>query len=122
MSGAVAGRECETCYGQGDVPTDEGPVPCPDCGGAGTLPPPDTLVEWRLRAIERVHGSPGDGMGRDIDWLAFELRNARAALTELLALTDELEETAVRTRMRFVCNRALSLYDLTAVDKESSSK
>jgi hypothetical protein len=119
MSGSVAGRECETCYGQGDVPTDEGPVTCPDCGGAGTLPSPGTLVEWRLRAIERVHASRGDETGRDIHWLAFELRNARDALTELLTLADELEETTVSTRMRFVANRALSLYELTTVDKKN---
>jgi len=44
MSG-VGGERCETCYGGGEVPTDEGLVTCPDCGGSGTLASPATLVE-----------------------------------------------------------------------------
>jgi len=112
MSG-VAGEKCRTCYGEGSVPTDEGPVACPDCGGAGMLPHHDTLVEWRLREIERAHGSRDDDVAKDIKWLAFELRRSREALTELLALTEEVDEPAVLTRMRFIANRALGLYSVT---------
>jgi hypothetical protein len=121
MASAGAGQKCETCYGEGEIPTDDGPVPCPDCGGAGTLPRADTLIEWRLREIEQVHAPEGAETAKDLHWLAFELRRARAALTELLTLTDELEETAVRSRMRFVANQALSLYEVTADEDKGPS-
>jgi len=117
---AVAGEKCRTCYGEGNVPTDEGPVSCPDCGGAGTLPHHDTLVEWRLREIERAHSARDDSVARDIKWLAFELRRAREALTGILTLTDEADEPSdqQQQRMRFLANRALGLYGLTAVKDE----
>jgi len=108
----VAGEKCRTCYGEGNVPTDEGPVTCPDCGGAGSLPHHDTLVEWRLREIERAHGSRGDEVAKDIRWMVFELRRSREALTDLLALTGELDDSAILTRMRFIANRALGLYSV----------
>jgi len=122
MSG-VAGEQCKTCYGEGNVPTDEGPLPCSDCAGAGTLPHHDTLVEWRLRSIERAHATRDEGVATDIKWLAFELRRAREALTGLLALTDEVEETddvqSVPARMRFIANRALGLYDVTSAEAQA---
>jgi hypothetical protein len=83
------------------------------------LPHPYTLVEWRLREIEQVHGSQGTETAKAVKWLAFELRHAREALTELLALSDELDESPARSRMRFVANRALSLYDVTVVGSKS---
>lgn len=113
MPGAASGEKCQTCYGQGEVPTDDGPVPCPDCGGAGRLPHHDTLVEWRLREIEVVRGAGGSGESNDFKWLAFELRRARAALSELVALIDELDESPMRSRMLFVANGALALYDVS---------
>jgi len=59
------------------------------CGGEGALPARDTLVEWRLRAIERAY-LPGDSAtAQDVAWLAFELRRARQALTQMLALSQE---------------------------------
>jgi hypothetical protein len=79
------------------------------------LPHHDTLVEWRLREIERAHGSRDDGVARDIKWLAFELRRAREALTGVLALTDEVDEPSAPSRMRFIVNRALGLYGMTPV-------
>jgi len=79
------------------------------------LPHPYTLVEWRLREIEQRHGSQSSETAKAMQWLAFELRRAREALTELLALSDELDESPARSRMRFIANRALSLYDVTAV-------
>jgi hypothetical protein len=84
------------------------------------LPHHDTLVEWRLRSIERAHRTRDDGVANDIKWLAFELRRAREALTGLLALTDEVEETeepqGVPSRMRFIANRALGLYGVAPVE------
>jgi hypothetical protein len=113
MSGAASGEKCQTCFGEGDIPTDVGPASCPDCGGAGVLPDPYTLVEWRVREIEQVHGADASETANALRWLAFEVRRARAALTELLTLSDEIDESPARTRMRFIANRGLSLYDVT---------
>jgi hypothetical protein len=44
--------------------------------------------------------------------LAFELRRARSALTELQSLAGELDDSNLAIRMRFVANRALCVYDL----------
>jgi hypothetical protein len=104
------GERCETCYGSGEVPTDEGLVTCPDCGGSGTLASPATLVEWRVRAIERTLDGRNDETAQDLRWLAFEVRRNRTALTELLSLIADLDESSIRTRMLFVANGALSLY------------
>jgi hypothetical protein len=72
-------------------------------------------VEWRLREIERLHASRGGEVAKDIEWLAFELRRAREALTEMLTLTDEIADSEARVRMRFAATRALGLYELSAV-------
>ena len=90
---------------------------CPDCGGAGRLPHRDTLIEWRLREIEHVLVKRGGEAAKDIEWLAFELRRAREALTELLALTDEIADSEARVRMRFVASQTLGLYELSSVSE-----
>jgi len=113
-----AGKSCETCYGEGQVPTDAGLTTCPDCGGSGTLATPATLIEWRVREIEREVGARNDVTALDVRWLVFELRRARDALTELLALADDLDETPARTRMMFIANGALDLYQATPVETE----
>jgi len=111
MSANLEGRKCESCYGQGTLPTDQGPMPCPDCGGSGMLPHPDTHVEWRLREIERAFGVGATEAAQAVRWLAFELRRARAALTDVIALSEDLPESPELVRIRFGANRALSLYD-----------
>jgi len=122
MAGVIEGKRCETCYGEGLIATDDGPLDCPDCGGAGTLPRQDTLIEWRLREIERLRGlHEEDESARDVRWLAFELRRARSALSELQSLAGELEATTVSLRMRFVANRALQIYDLVTEQEGSDS-
>jgi hypothetical protein len=105
-------RTCRSCHGQGTLPAEVGPVPCPDCGGAGTLPTRDVLVEWRIAEIERVHGGGADEVSPHVRWLAFELRRARRALVQVIALSQELEDThPIAQRIRFVTNDALGLYE-----------
>jgi hypothetical protein len=104
-------RKCKTCYGEGSIPTDTGMVACPDCGGSGTLPSPDTRVEWRLRDIERAFGSGPLEAAQAVRWLASELRRARESLTEVLALSHDLGEGPEVTRLRFLANRALRMYE-----------
>jgi len=38
------------------------------------LPHPYTLVEWRLREVEQIHGSQGTETAKALHWIAFELR------------------------------------------------
>jgi hypothetical protein len=109
--GTLQGPACKSCYGKGEIPTDTGLVSCPDCGGSGSLPRPDTHVEWRLREVERTFGAGEGESAQAVRWLAFELRRARGALTEILTLSHEVAETPELVRLRFIANRALNLYD-----------
>ena len=103
---------CATCYGQGEVVTDQGPLTCRDCMGHGKLAGRIELFEWRLREIERAFGSGTQEEPQAVRWLAFELRRAREALTEILALSEDLPDVQERARLRFVANDALKLYDV----------
>jgi hypothetical protein len=110
MAKSSVSAECGNCDGTGDVPTDEGPVACPDCGGAGFLPSSNVLVEWRAREIERLYARGDRQLGQDIDWLIFELRRARSALTNLIALADDAGDDATTKQIRFIASEALGLY------------
>jgi hypothetical protein len=104
-----SGKQCGTCAGSGEAPTDYGPVDCPDCGGSGQLPSRSVLVDWRARDIERALLAGQATAPRDAQWLIDELRLARAALTEIIALAHDGTD-AVSNRIRFAANRALGLY------------
>lgn len=112
---------CNTCGGSGELPTDFGPADCPDCGGSGSLPSKSTLVEWRTRDIERAHPAGTSAVASDIQWLIAELRNSRGALNEVIALAHDIEDANdIGRRIRFIANRALGTYTVTA--EESASK
>lgn len=88
-------------------------VDCPDCGGAGYLPTKSVLVEWRARDIERAVERGRSAEPADVRWLLAELRNARAALTEIIALAHDAQDPdAIAVRIRFAANRALGTYDV----------
>ena len=110
-------EQCKSCHGTGEVGSDGGPAQCPDCGGAGYLPSPHVLVEWRARDIERAHAGAGGGTGGDVRWLLAELRRSRDALTEISALAQELDEGPVSARIRFTANTALRLYEVVPAKK-----
>jgi hypothetical protein len=116
QSGAAqpAPEQCQSCLGSGEVGSEFGPGSCPDCGGAGFLPSPYVLVEWRARDIELGNGTGAHSSARDIRWLLAELRRARSALTEINSLANELDDDGgISTRIRFTANQALRLYDVT---------
>ena len=107
-------EQCQTCLGTGEVGSEFGPASCPDCGGAGFLPSPHVLVEWRARDIELGSGTGTHAAARDVRWLLAELRRARDALTEINSLANELDDEAgIATRIRFTANQALRLYGVT---------
>jgi hypothetical protein len=120
-------RQCQSCSGTGELGTDAGVVDCPDCGGAGLLPHPHTLVEWRIRDIERAQAAGREAVAGDVRWLVSELRRARAALTEIVALSSDAavdgssERIAsdagradVYARIQMISVRALELYTISA--------
>ena len=109
-------RQCQSCLGTGEVGTEVGPVDCPDCGGAGALPHPAVMVEWRVRDIERRYVGRDDGLTQDMRWLIAELRRARTALTEIAALAEDAGDRELGPRLLFIANRALELY---AVEDEA---
>jgi hypothetical protein len=110
---AQSGR-CESCLGTGETPTDYGVVDCPDCGGSGTLPTRNVLVEWRARDIERALTNDRPVASEDVRWMLAELRAARTALTEIIALAhDANDPDAIAVKIRFAANRALGMYEVT---------
>ncbi len=112
MSELASSPGCDSCGGSGEIPTDFGPADCPDCGGAGYLPPRGTLVEWRLRDLERSLSNSTLPAAADVKWLVDELRLARDALTEVLSLAHDVDDPdGISTRIRFAANRALGLYE-----------
>ena len=107
--------QCSSCSGSGEVPTDYGSVDCPDCGGAGFLPSRSVLVDWRSRDLERALSRGSASEISDVRWVLAEMRQARAALTEIIALAHDIrDEDAIAQRIRFVANRALGLYEIAA--------
>lgn len=102
---------CASCHGTGEAASDFGVVDCPDCGGAGYLPSRSVLVEWRARDIERAVGRGGSAGAADVRWLIAELRNARAALTDIIALAHDAQDPdSIALKIRFIANRALGVY------------
>ena len=110
------GNVCMSCYGTGEAATSGGPSDCPDCGGAGVLPTRGVLIEWRARDVERAHGSGDDEAATHVRWLLAELRSARRALNEIIALAHDLDDDRDRIaqRIRFAANRALGTYDVVS--------
>lgn len=103
--------------GTGEAPSEVGILDCPDCGGSGMLPPQGVRVEWRAADIQRA-AQRGDAVEAEhARWLLTELRKARGALTEIIALAHDAEdEHAIAPRIRYIANRALGLYELRSVD------
>lgn len=117
-------RKCVSCWGTGEHPGDFGSVDCPDCGGSGLLPSRAVLVDWRSRDIERAHAQDDSALSADLRWLIAELRAARGALGEIIALAHDVDDSdRIAQRIRFLANRALGTYDVFSAkdDKRSAS-
>lgn len=109
-SGAQKEPSCTSCGGSGEIPTDFGPTDCPDCGGAGFLPRKNALVDWRSRDIERAVAAGIHPAAVDIRWLLAELRSARSALNQVVALAHDIQDDeAIAVKIRLVASRALGL-------------
>jgi hypothetical protein len=108
----MAESKCVTCNGTGEMVREHGPGDCPDCGGTGRLPSRSTLVDWRARDIDRAATEGKPLSTEDARWLISELRNARSALTQIIALAHDIDDSeAIAVRIRFAANKALGLYE-----------
>lgn len=107
MMGAMS--ECITCYGTGEVVTEQGSVACPDCFGEGRTG--DTNIEWRLRALEQRY-SDGSEVAQDVQWLLHELRRGRESLVRILTLCQDADDDHALLRdVKYEANSALGFYD-----------
>lgn len=108
------GERCKTCMGSGEAATEYGVMDCPDCGGFGTLPPRSERTAWRVSDIERAIQAGRAIEAEHVRWALNELRQARGALREIIALAhDTGDDDSIGLRIRFTANRALGLYDQT---------
>jgi hypothetical protein len=109
---------CATCYGSGEVATDQGPLLCRDCMGHGKVAGRPELVEWRLREIERAHPGGAHGCDDDVRWLVTELRRCREALTQIFArCQDAADDDAMAADIRYVANGTLGLYPIAKTER-----
>jgi hypothetical protein len=117
------GPSCMTCYGTGEAVSSAGPSDCPDCGGSGILPSRGVLVEWRARDVERAHARGDDEAAVHVRWLLAELRNARRALNEIIALAHDVDDDdRIAQRIRFVANRALGTYEIVTEPRDATKR
>ncbi|HEX3138776.1 MAG TPA: hypothetical protein VHQ87_01905 [Rhizobacter sp.] len=108
-------QRCASCYGTGEIGTENGPRICPDCAGLGRLPSGVVLTERRLRELERIHSDAGE-LHNDIHWLVAEVRRARHSLLQILAASQDLpEEDAIGVKIRFLSNEVLGFYTVQPV-------
>jgi hypothetical protein len=86
------------------------------------LPPRSVRVEWRARDIERALQQGHSVDPEHVAWLVAELRTARSALTNIIALAHDTEDrNTVGLKIRFTANRALGLYDITPLKEPASN-
>jgi RecJ-like exonuclease len=111
---------CETCNGTGDVPSRVGPAACPDCGGSGKLPAKHVLLDWRSADIERALSAGITVHPKDVQFLLTELRSARKALTEIVALAHDIDDpNQIAVRIRMTATDVLGLLE-TRPDSKAS--
>jgi hypothetical protein len=108
-----AATRCTTCYGTGEIGTDNGPTVCHDCFGEGRQLDSLERTEWRLRDIERAHQGTTQAADGEIRWLIYELRRTREALLHILSRSqDDSAGDGLGAEISFLANRALGLYEI----------
>lgn len=109
------GETCDTCYGEGAIPSEHGPLECSDCAGQGVLPSGLVRTEWRLRQLEKAYATVNDQHAQDIRFLIDAVRRSHHALLQILAIGQEqdADDTSL-LRIRFLANEAIGLYPVTS--------
>ena len=114
----VSPELCKSCYGAGEIGTDNGPTTCPDCFGEGRQLDSLERTEWRMRDIERAHPGATHGCEGELRWLIFELRRTREALLQILSrCQDDGGAVQLASEIQVTANRALGLYGVRPADQ-----
>ena len=111
MSAAPSNDRCATCYGSGELVTDQGALVCPDCFGDGKTAAGGAKVEWRLRELDRLYAGGTREVDADVRWLLHELRTSRDALVRILTLCQDAgDDDELAREIKFLANDALGVY------------
>jgi hypothetical protein len=104
--------ECMSCYGTGEVVTEQGGMACPDCYGAGRSLGRNANTEWRLRELERRYDDGTSEVGADVQWLLHEVRRCRETLVRILTICQDADEgDRLAYDVKYQANEALGIYD-----------
>jgi hypothetical protein len=115
-------RNCLSCAGTGERPSDYGSTDCPDCGGSGILPSRSVHTDWRARDIEKALATGTLPQSQDLRWLLTELHAARRALTDIITLAhDVVAPDPISMQIRSIASTALGLYDQVSVTDDDSA-
>jgi hypothetical protein len=113
---------CLTCYGTGEIVTENGVSPCADCYGAGRSLDRGTTMEWRLRDLERAYRGLGRESEADVLWLVHELRRSREALVRIVALCDDAADSGqLAFEVKHTANDVLGLYEMESTRRGDQS-
>ena len=74
-----------------------------------------------MRDIEREYGASHEAVAADVRWLVAELRRARAALTEIIALAQDGESADAAARIKLTAVRSLEFYEIGAASESKPS-
>ena len=111
MSQPPRSDRCATCYGSGELVTDQGALVCPDCFGDGRSAARGGKIEWRLRELDRRYAGGAREADGDVRWLLHEVRSARDALVRILTLCqDAADDDELAREIKFHANEALGVY------------
>lgn len=103
---------CTTCYGTGELVTEEGAAACPDCFGEGRRMGGAAETDWRLRELERLYAGDEREHTADVKWLLHEVRRGREALVRILTLCHDADERDELAReVKYQANEALRMYE-----------
>ena len=102
---------CLTCDDSGEIGTDGGPEPCPDCFGGGSAVTAQARTEWRLARIESGLARLDRDTQADVRWLLHELRRCRSALLQILSRCQDADgDDDLARAAKYAANAALELY------------
>ena len=111
MTDKAKSGACLTCYGTGEIVSENGVTPCNDCYGGGRSLDRGATMEWRLRDLERAYRGQGRESEGDVLWLVHELRKSRDALVRIVALCDDGADPAqLAHEVKHTANDVLGLY------------
>ena len=82
------------------------------------MPAKKALVEARMADIEKAYAGARNAVATDVRWMLTELRGARSALKEIVALAHDVrDEDAIALKIRVIANGTLGFSSSTRNNK-----